>query len=156
MDQMPDSLIAKMEVPEGFSRRQFLITLGLGAGAVSGYFLFKPLSPATIFPSVHAPVPEDCPRLSHDVMFGMDADGLTTICRSDSSTCAVNQTGGEILKLLDGRHTIAAIGLAVALASGGSPSEAIEAKLAAFVANLGMLGFLREPFYACIVDSKDV
>lgn len=71
--------------------------------------------------------------------------------RSGGNECGVNATGAEILDHLDGRHTIDQIGAALAEGLGVAPGEAFSAKVAFFVAQLGELGFLAEPFHARIV-----
>ena len=59
--------------------------------------------------------------------------------------------GAEIVNRLDGRHTIDQIGAALADRFGIDGGEALSAKVALFVAQLGEMGLLTRPFYAQIV-----
>lgn len=140
------------------TRRDFFITLGTGAAAgIAGYFLvqraFSPL-PASLDDGTGPTRP---PCLKEDVVFGNDGDMVTVSLSGGGSpvVCAANRPGQEVLTRLDGRHTIEEMSRAVAAAVGVSRTEALDAKVAHFVAQVGMLGFLREPFFACIVEEVD-
>jgi hypothetical protein len=140
------------------TRRAFLITLGAGAtAAITGYFLTPPGVPPCPDP---AATPSDAatrPRLKADAQFGADGD-LTTLRRTDADgpvLCAVNTIGERVLTRLDGRHTIEEIAEALACGAGTPRAKTLEAGVAAFVAELGSLGFLEMPFYVYLYEEKN-
>ena len=141
------------------SRREFLISLGAGTGAsIAGYFLLHNGWANPAFASAPVSSQSVCPRLREDLVFCIE-EGLVTLHAAGQNglpTCAVNDIGGEVLRRLDGRHTITQIGQEIAAAWRLQPSEALDARLAFFVTQVGMLGFLREPFYACILEGMAV
>jgi hypothetical protein len=71
---------------------------------------------------------------------------------SDRLVCAVNQTGARVLRLLDGQHTVSQIAGDLAARLHITRTEAFDAKIAGFIAQLGMLTLLQEPFYVRIVE----
>jgi hypothetical protein len=76
---------------------------------------------------------------------------MTSIRLPDGSLCAVNAPGADVLRRLDGAHTIEQITRAAARSAGAKPDESHTAGMASFVAQLGAAGFLDAPFYAQIV-----
>ena len=64
--------------------------------------------------------------------------------------CAINRPGRIVTGKLDGRHTVEQIAQALASDLGLDAQARLEAPVAQFIAQLGMLGFLAEPFYATI------
>jgi len=140
---------------KGLTRREFVIRLGAGAGA--GIVVFFPLRGELFTPSgtlKGPPGQPDRPRLRDDIVFGMDGE-MTTICRHEEANpilCAVNRPGREVLRRLDGRHTIEEISKAVATHMNISATEALDAKVALFVAHLSMLGFLQKAFCPYIIE----
>ena len=137
------------------TRRDFAIALG-GGVAIAGYYLLRGVLPSAPPPAA-APAPPS-PRLRDDVAFGSDPEGMVTLSRTTSAgpvTCAVNATGEEVLAHLDGHQEIDDITRAVALRIGAAPTEALQARVAHFVAQLGALGFLATAFYAYIVEREE-
>lgn len=135
------------------SRRGFLISLGAGAAAITGYVLGG--IPGLSKPKASRPPGQACeaPCLLADVTFGSDNDMLT-LSRpgTDSPVCAVNRVGGAVIRRLDGGHKIDDISRILAGEYGLEGGEALEAKVAFFVTQLGMMGFLDRPFYVQIYE----
>ena len=135
------------------TRREFKIALGAAAGSgILGYLLVRP---------ARAPEPASVPHSPHPklrkglAIEGPGSDGMTTIRLLDGSLCAVNAPGADVLRRLDGAHTIEQIAGAAGRRAGVTPDAALTAKIACFVAQLGAAGFLDMPFYAQIVDRVD-
>ncbi len=138
------------------TRRNFFISLGAGVGGIAGYFCFagRPIAPP---PTESVPVPSGPtahPRLRDEACISSDGELYTiSVPGTESPTvCGVNPVGAEIVQRLTGQQTIGEICADVAAAVGICHDEAIEAKIACFVAELASLGFLRDPFYVYIVD----
>ncbi len=93
--------------------------------------------------------------LKEGVILRRQADGVTIQASTAhvAPTCAVNQAGAEVLRLLDGRHSIADLSLKVAATVGVHWTETLQANIAFFVAQLGLFGFLRQPFYAYLYEN---
>ncbi|GEM_PF-4049679 len=133
------------------NRRTFLIRLGASvAGGISGFFLV-PRWPAVAMAADPQP-PSPRPRLKDDIVFGRyeGMDSISYGIEGEQVLCAVNHPGLLIVDKLDGRHTIDGIGAAVKTALGLAATEDLDAQIAGFVAQLGALGFLAEPFYATL------
>lgn len=135
------------------NRRTFLIRLGAGvAGGIGGFFLM-PLQPVFSEPvPLDQPTTSARPQMRHDIVLGR-YDDMEAISygRGDSKVlCAINRPGGIIISKLDGAHTIDEIAEALKSDLGLEANVALGAPVAQFVARLGMLGFLAEPFYATI------
>jgi hypothetical protein len=155
----PDA--ARQEKPsaerrEGLTRREFTIRLGAGAGAsIVGFFLLgKSLAPVRA--SNAAGSVSETPELSDRIVFGT-YDGMVAIRAegdSHSPLCAVNETGAAVLELLNGANDVAAVSRAIAAKLRIARSEALDAKIAYFVVQLSQLGFLKEPFFACIFETR--
>lgn len=140
------------------TRRSFLISLGAGAGAsIAGYLVYR-LVDASRMSQPQPAAAGSCPKLKDDVVFGTSSDGLATMTRpADEShaICAVNHVGEAVLRLMDGTRTIEEISTAVAAEASIEMSEALAAKVAYFVAHVGMLGFLCQPFHANIFERAE-
>ncbi|WP_026259666.1 PqqD family protein [Desulfobacter curvatus] len=141
-----------MTADNHLNRRDFLISLGQGAAVcIGGFFLINhwpDCPPALSNPIINASLP----KLRKDIVSGSYQDmatiGYTT--GDDEVLCAVNVIGRTILNKLDGQHTIEGIAEAVAVEFNIPEYEPLNAKIAYFVAQLGMIGFLCDPFYATI------
>jgi len=138
----------------GLSRRDFSIALGalgaLAAAGIAGYFLFRRGPPRR--PPGERPTTR--PRLRADLRRGR-LDDLTLLEHgqgTEAVVCAVNPTGARILDHLDGEHGVEAI---ARLAAGGTAGPS-PAAVACFVAQLGMMGFLAEPYYAVVFERTEV
>ncbi|GEM_PF-2639310 len=67
--------------------------------------------------------------------------------------CTVNKSGAEIMQNLDGSHTIEEVAALVS-ADGATAADATAcAKIAQFVAQLGSIGFLIQPYYVHIYET---
>lgn len=82
------------------------------------------------------------------------ADGLLTlsVAAGAAPVCGVNAVGEAVVRRMDGRSTIAEISAALASETGLTVDDALRAQVAFFVAELGALGLLAEPFRAVIYD----
>lgn len=144
-----------MKTPQHLSRRTFLILLGAGASAsIFGYY-FTPRRDEQAAAAPQTPSSQETrPRLRDDLTFSQRAE-MTYIGRPsdpDRLVCAVNQTGAHVLRLLDGQHTVSQIAGDLAARLHITRTEAFDAKIAGFIAQLGMLTLLQEPFYVRIVE----
>ena len=135
------------------TRREFKIAFGAAAGsAILGYLLVRPEQAPETAPATLSPRPK---LRKGGAIEGPGADGMTTIRLPDGSLCAVNAPGAEVLRRLDGAHTIDQITRAAGKSSGVVPDASLAAKMACFVAQLGAAGFLDRPFYAQIVGRSE-
>jgi hypothetical protein len=135
------------------SRREFVIQLSTGI-ALAGFFFMgdRTAGPSKAYGA--APDKTACPHLKDDVVFGANA-GMATIRRSGEVShvlCAVNGPGAEVLKRLDGQNSVEDISRAIASLTKIPHSEELDAKIAFFISQLAMLGFLIDPFYAYIIE----
>jgi hypothetical protein len=83
------------------------------------------------------------------------SDGETTLLRRQGvqePVCAVNSVGWEVLRRLDGRHTVQDISVALAKDVGLVHDGELEGKIACFVATLGKFGLLHQPYFVHIVE----
>lgn len=69
--------------------------------------------------------------------------------------CAINETGAAIIRLLDGRHSIEDIAHSTVLTETAFHFKEACAKIAFFVAQLGAIGLLAEPYYVQIYEVYD-
>jgi Coenzyme PQQ synthesis protein D (PqqD) len=135
------------------NRRRFLIRLGAGAaGGIGGFFLLQrwPV-PAEAAAPAKPPISLR-PRLRKDIADSRYA-GMAAISYGRGAQrvlCAINRPGRMVTSRLDGRHTIEQIAQSLASELALDAPACLEAPVAQFVAQLGMLGFLAEPFYATI------
>ena len=135
------------------NRRRFLIRLGAGAaGGIGGFFLLRrwPVPAEAAAPA--KPSISMQPRLRKGIVDGRH-EGMAAISYGRGAQrvlCAINRPGRMVTSRLDGRHTIEQIAQALASELGLDAPARLEAPVAQFVAQLGMLGFLAEPFYATI------
>lgn len=137
-------------------RRDFVIALGAGAGAsIFGFFEWKALKKTGSRPKDRPAAVDFKPRLKDGIVFGWADDGLATLRlpgAKETALCAVNETGAAILRMLDGRRGVEDIAQAVAQEYNLVRTDSLDAKIAYFLTQVSQLGFLRNPFYACIVD----
>jgi hypothetical protein len=136
------------------TRREFQIAFGAALGSgILGYFLTHQVGSPQSASVPHSPRP----RLRQGLVIEPPgADGMTTIRLSNGGLCAVNAPGAEVLRRLDGAHTIEQIARAAGKSAGVTPDASLTAGMACFVAQLGDAGFLDAPFYAQIVVRRDV
>lgn len=135
------------------NRRRFLIRLGAGAaGGIGGFFLMQ-RPPVLAEAAAPAEPPVSLrPRLRKDIVAGR-YDNMAAISYGRGAQrvlCAINRPGGIVIGQLDGRHTVGQIARELTSALALDTQDRLEAPVAHFVAQLGMLGFLAEPFYATI------
>ncbi|MDM8551212.1 hypothetical protein QUF72_14095 [Desulfobacterales bacterium HSG2] len=99
----------------------------------------------------------DCPELKDDVKFGRDSEnGMITISRIDSPTpflCAINHIGELVIKRLDGKHRVEDISRALVSEIDIQRNRLKDTNIALFIAQLGMMNFLKEPFYINVIDT---
>jgi hypothetical protein len=137
------------------TRREFVMKLATGAGAgVVVLGLLAGEIPKLTAGSENGSEGSPRPHLRDDVVFGLDGD-MPTIHRAgetDSVVCAINRPGAVVLEHLDGRHTVEEISEFVAARLDVSRNELLDSQIAGFIVQLSMLGFLREPFYAYIIE----
>ena len=136
----------------GYTRKSFLVALGSGAAAtICGLFLFHEGRSETTGQAAQT-LPSKYPRLKQDLGTGREGELLTLTTRDDPHpvVCAVNQPGMTAMGLMNGRRTIEEIAKAMADEYRLDRTESLTAKVAGFTAQLGMMGFLEEPYYACI------
>lgn len=138
-------------------RRTFLISLGVGTAAIAGYFVVRCRPSALATASSDPPISTLLPRLEEKVTLGRDGDLMTLrhLSEEDSPLCAVNRYGAEIVALLDGRHTVPQIANILAGRMGIPLTETMQSKIAYFITQVGEMGFLQEPYYACIVETTE-
>lgn len=137
------------------TRRNFLISLGTTALSISGYFLIGGGSLKEVLADTEGVVAGMRPKLVPDIFFEESTSDLTLLQRRDANhhnKCAVNRIGSFIIRRLNGRHTIEGISSLLSEEEGFTRYHSLEADIAQFVANLGMLGFLLDPFYANIIE----
>ncbi len=143
-------------VSKDYTRRNFIITLGVGSvGSIVGYFAFT-RPPSDEMHSGNPALEKPCyPQLKTDVHVSNDKSDLVVKQENDadSSLCVVNKLGAEVIQLLDGRHTVEDIARLTARSHGLTLHSRFCAQIAYFISQLGAMGFLAEPFYACIVDN---
>lgn len=139
------------------SRRDFLLYLGVGTSVViAGYFLQESAASIRSETIEGEFVEAQQPQLKDDVVFGNSGE-MKTISRisgGHKTLCAVNRTGRNIIELLNGRRSIEEISQAVAIREQIDRIESMDASIACFVAEVGMLGFLMTPFYAQIIERR--
>lgn len=132
------------------SRRDFAFVLATGAQAIIvGHFLGGGLARAS-----GPGDSETRPRLRVPVG-PTGSDGMTTLMLgegSDRSVCAVNRTGAEIVRLLDGTRSVEQVAARTSRNLRLRRDQAFDAKIACFVAELAQMGFLAAPFYVEIVE----
>jgi len=137
----------------GLARRRVLIALGAAGGAcLVAHLSFRASERAAPLPPAgEAARP---PRLGADVLFA-PAGGLVSLRRQGAppgEQCRVNRAGAAIARRLDGSRDISAIARELERELGLEPSDDHDAKVAYFVAQLGELDLLAEPFYACLYE----
>jgi hypothetical protein len=135
------------------NRRRFLIRLGAGAaGGIGGFFLLQRWPVPAEADAPTKPPMSLRPRLRKDIADSR-YEGMAAISYGSGTErvlCAINRPGRIVTGRLDGHHTIEQIAQALASDLGLHAPARLEAPVARFVAQLGMLGFLAEPFYATI------
>lgn len=144
---------------EKMTRRQVLFYLGGGVvAAITGFFTFPSIvmregqssgSPAT--DQTNCPV-KPCLKSG---FYRRQIGELTKLewrNKENAITCAVNDVGICVVELLNGQHTIEDISKHVAKKYRLVHTEAMDAGVACFVAQLAMLDYLAEPFYTQIYE----
>lgn len=138
------------------TRQEFIIRLGAGLGAlIAASFLVPgdvPVPPRV--PASDGRHRRARPELHPDARVSRSND-LFTVQHGGGSRaviCTTNQAWEAIILRLDGRHTIGQLADAVSEAVGVPHTDALDAKVACFVAQLSMMGFLRREYRAFIVE----
>lgn len=136
------------------TRREFNVLLAGTSSAIAGFFLIGGRT-ASAARSGEGRVASAHPRLRTGASWQRAGDGSSrlTVGEGDSMTlCSTNRTGTEIIASLDGHRDIRQIAARTAQRLGVPRSEAFEAQIATFVAEVASLGFLADPFYVHIVE----
>lgn len=136
------------------TRTEFLFALGAGAvAAIAGYTVAPPSAAAA---TPRTPRATARPRLRDDVTRGRE-NGMLTLRRPGSAAAhgAVNETGERVARLLDGEHTVEMIAGDVAREVGVTCTSETVGAVAGFIAQLAVLAFLDEPFYAVIATQVE-
>ena len=162
-DKKNDCNVFKLEpqsklADKKMTRRRFFIDLGIGTGIfIAGYILGRESSSKIFGLTEPQPKADKKPNLRDDIVFGTDGELATIKLKNqkDQKLCAVNQTGAAILKRLDGKHTIEEISEYIATMGNCYRTEKMDANIACFVAQLGMLGFLTAPYYTQIIEREE-
>ena len=146
-----------IEKNKKMSRKEFIIKLGIGLGAISGFLIIDD-SFNIIHPGVNRSknLPSK-PLLKEDIICFND-DNYLILKRDNGSNknqCAVNNVGAEIVKYLDGDNTVEDILSKIANKFPIPLSEAMQAKIAYFISILSMMDFLTEPFYVNIIENYE-
>jgi len=156
LDNHPQKQDDDATAQNGITRRTFMISLGSSAAvAISGCFFLIHDAASSQEVSVGEGSASEVPMLKEGVILRRQADGATLLSgvAQAAPTCAVNHAGAEVLRLLDGRHSIADLSRKVAATVGVPWTETLQANIAFFVAQLGICGFLRDPFYALLYEN---
>jgi len=136
---------------EGFSRREFLISLGAGTTlAIAGFFTFDILRERTDEQSAY-----DCsdkPALSEQVRLSFQNSQL--VLHGEGTECFVNKTGEKVITLLDGKNTLPRIAAAISDYYAIAHTGYLEASIASFICQLGSQGFLSSPYYVTIYETS--
>jgi len=141
------------------TRREFLITLGGIAGAVVVGWIASPKSVALISKFTS---PAAFPELLDCLEVKNGDDGTEVYDASDKSNptlvCKVNETGGSIMRQLDGRHSMMQIIQTTTESIGEKPSnpDLFASKIALFIVKLAEAGFIKQPFYINIIENTFV
>ena len=137
---------------QNLTRRDFLISLtGSSVALITGYFLFRTVGVENILSSHSKNGSSLFPCLKKEIVFGINDEMVTIYLKNDDSVlCAVNEIGAIIINRLDGRHTVSDISKTLGKKFNIELSESLNAQIANFIAQIGSLGFLRDPFYTTI------
>jgi hypothetical protein len=146
---MPNGPKSPAEVNRAFTRREIHIALGAAGSGILGYLLLRPATHTG-----QAPAPGSAhPKLRGELgIEGPDGDGMFQVQLPSGELCALNAAGAEVVRRLDGAHSVEQIAAAMGRRAGIRPDAPLTAKVACFVAELGSAGFLERPFYAQIVE----
>ena len=130
------------------NRRNFLIALGAGAAAITGYFVFQPIT------SEHNGNGEACdyPALSGNVSKSY-RDNKLLLTAGNGTQCFVNKTGEKITELMDGKNDFQQICTLVSTFYSIQYTDALAASVANFICQLGAAGFLVSPFYVTMYET---
>lgn len=138
------------------TRRRFCVALG-GSLALSGWVLGRAVTSEPTEPEPAAGSADARPRLRADLAWGRDGEfrTLTRVVDGEPLVCGLNDAGAALARGLDGRHTVCDLSAALSARRGVRHDDALEARVALFVAQVSMLGLLTEPFYAWIVERTE-
>ncbi len=152
--------------PPSMERRKFLLhtAAGITASLFAGHLFWRadnePVKPMFDKPEPPVNAAASTPLLRTDVLAYKQNETFVLERRSQTDNslhcrCTVNETGAEIFRHLNGRHTIEDIAERIAMAGIGADKNAAYAEIALFVAQLGSIGFLAEPYYVQIYETYD-
>ena len=151
--------VEKVTAVDKISRRDFLIKLTVGSLAISGFFLGADMIAADSVELENKGASAGknfFPRLRDGAVIteGSEVVSVRLAEGDNSSLCAVNQTGGEIIKMLNGENSIEMIGSVLARKMKINMSSGLNAKIAIFIAHLAANGFLQDDFYVTIYENS--
>lgn len=139
-------------------RRTFFWALagGVAGASIAGFVMSRPNCQET------SPKPRDAngraeaqPRLRDGVNLTPAPDGIQLWLKDVGEPVAgVNRTGGWIVERLNGQHTVSEIARELSRQLGLPHEESRDAKVAWFIAELGQIGLLCDPYYVQIVEYR--
>jgi hypothetical protein len=151
--------MTKKTMTTHLTRRDFLITLGGIAGAAVVGWIASPKSVELVSKITS---PAAFPELLDCLQVRNGDDGTEVYDASDKSNptlvCKVNETGGSILRQLDGRHSMMQIIQTTTESIGEKPSnpDLFASKIALFIVKLAEAGFIKQPFYINVIENTFV
>ncbi len=132
------------------TRREFVVALGTVL-VVAGYCVVEGGLPDQ--GGERAVKPGVRPRLRDGLVRGTDGEMLTVALTAGSSPVyAVNDVGRTTLEAMDGRRTVEEIAAVLSRRYVVPADQALQADVALFIAQLGILGLLAEEFRATIFE----
>lgn len=135
------------------NRREFLFTLGIGAtAAISGYYISDSfINSEQIKSSLTSKKTSDKPLLKESVKTYYENNSL--FLTNNNIKYCVNQTGAEVVQLLDGNYTINDISKKIAAKYGIEHNGSLDTSISKFICQLARSEFLSQPFYVTIFEN---
>jgi hypothetical protein len=138
----------------GVSRRRFLLYVTVGGAWLTVGHIVRHRPEKTPTSDEYA---SRMPKLREDVTMQYDNIQHVYECEvqgkdGNATCCTVNDTGAEIIRLLNGKRTVEDLSEQTASSGHWRDSNASRAEIAYFITQLGILGFLAKPFYAHICE----
>ncbi len=150
---------------KNLQRRKFLLyaITGITATIISGQFLLsnsRRQKDYAIIKSEHEAATPCKPKLKKGIISSKKGDLHHFEYRTGKnkvliSSCSVNEVGKNIIRHLNGQHTIEQISQLIVKGNKHPVVNTSCAEIAQFVAELGGLGFLTLPYYAQIYERYD-
>ncbi len=133
------------------NRRDFIFKLGIGATiVVSGYYISGHILEnrlATIAESVSKPL------LKKNVISYYKRDEL--FLEYQNSKFCVNETGAEIIRLLNGKNTVSDISSMMSRSLNLEQTDLLDSSIAGFICQLAETGFIADPFYVTLYENYE-